>query len=88
MPSAIPARPASTLILLLAIVLTGLNLRPILAAVGPVLDDIQAATSLGDSGAGLLTTLPVLAMGVCALLAGALQAWSFWFWFWACCDPP
>lgn len=73
MPSAIPARPASTLILLLAIVLTGLNLRPILAAVGPVLDDIQAATSLGDSGAGLLTTLPVLAMGVCALLAGALQ---------------
>ncbi|WP_284455104.1 MFS transporter [Alloalcanivorax xenomutans] len=57
----------------MAIVLTGLNLRPILAAVGPVLDDIQAATSLGDSAAGLLTTLPVLAMGVCALLAGALQ---------------
>jgi CP family cyanate transporter-like MFS transporter len=71
-----PAKPARSsavtnqLGLIAVIVLLGLNLRPVLAAIGPVLDEIQAATGLGHSGAGMLTTLPVLAMGLGAL-AGA-----------------
>ena len=55
------------------VVLVGLNMRPIMAAVGPILDLIQMNTSVSDTAAGLLTALPVLAMGVFALLGGALQ---------------
>ncbi|ODP96470.1 MFS transporter [Salinivibrio sp. SS3] len=54
-------------------VLVGLNLRPIMASVGPVLDLIQADTGVGDTSAGLLTTFPVLAMGVFAFFGGVLQ---------------
>jgi CP family cyanate transporter-like MFS transporter len=59
--------PAASTGLIAVIVLLGLNLRPVLAAIGPVLDEIQAATGLGHTGAGMLTTLPVLAMGLGAL---------------------
>lgn len=57
----------------LTVVLIGANLRPIMAAVSPLLDVIQAATGMSDATAGLLTALPVLAMGVVALLGGVLQ---------------
>ena len=59
--------------ILLALMLLGLNLRPILASIGPVLDDIQIATGITSTQAGLLTTLPVLAMGICALAGNVLQ---------------
>lgn len=59
--------------LFIAILLLGINLRPILAVVGPLLEQIQQATGLDDSQAGLLTTLPILAMGICALYGGWLQ---------------
>lgn len=59
--------------LFISILLLGLNLRPILAAIGPLLDQLQRATGLNDSEAGLLTTLPILAMGICALCGGRLQ---------------
>ncbi|KVH77965.1 MFS transporter [Burkholderia cepacia] len=54
---------------LAAIVLVGLNLRPALAAVGPLLDMIQRATGIGDGAASLLTTIPILLMGLGALSA-------------------
>lgn len=77
MPTARPAAPlsssASPALLVAAIILLGLNLRPILAAIGPLLDSIQASTGLGNADAGLLTTVPVFAMGVCALLGAQLQ---------------
>ncbi|WP_215403153.1 MFS transporter [Janthinobacterium sp. JC611] len=77
MPNARPAAPlsssASPALLVAAIILLGLNLRPILAAIGPLLDSIQASTGLGNADAGLLTTVPVFAMGVCALLGAQLQ---------------
>jgi CP family cyanate transporter-like MFS transporter len=60
--------------LIAVIVLLGLNLRPVLASVGPVLDQIQAATGLGHTGAGMLTTLPVLAMGLGALAGNRLYS--------------
>jgi CP family cyanate transporter-like MFS transporter len=79
MPSARPATSpsssasASSALLVAAIILLGLNLRPILAAIGPLLDSIQASTGLSNADAGLLTTVPVFAMGVCALAGAQLQ---------------
>ncbi|RQS75594.1 MFS transporter [Burkholderia sp. Bp8963] len=58
---------------LAAIVLVGLNLRPALAAVGPLLDMIQRATGIADSTASLLTTIPIVLMGLGALCARRLQ---------------
>ncbi len=57
----------------LSVVLVGLNLRPIIAAVGPILDIIQNQTGISHTAAGLLTALPVFAMGVFALLGGIMQ---------------
>ena len=64
----------------IAIVVMALNLRPILAATGPLLDIIQQATALSDAQAGLMTTLPIFVMGLCALAAGPLQRWPGTRW--------
>lgn len=56
-----------------AIVALAMNLRPTMAAVGPLLDGIMTATGLDHAGAGMLTALPVGVMGVGALLSGPLQ---------------
>lgn len=53
--------------------LVGINLRPTIAAIGPLLDGIQRDTGLSDSGASLLTALPVALMGICLLGTGRLQ---------------
>ncbi|WP_323118234.1 MFS transporter [Burkholderia alba] len=58
---------------LTAIVLVGLNLRPVLASIGPLLDAIQRATGIADGTASLLTTVPILLMGAGALSARWLQ---------------
>ncbi|MHC8315624.1 cyanate transporter [Pseudomonas sp. LB3P31] len=55
-------RPA--LLLMLAIVLVALNLRPSMAAVGPLLSAIRGDIELSFSLASLLTMLPVMAMGM------------------------
>src|SRR5450830_950698 len=75
MPSERPvsAPLPSSALLVAAILLLGLNLRPILAAIGPLLDSIQASTGISNADAGLLTTVPVFAMGVCALAGAQLQ---------------
>lgn len=56
-------RPASSLLLGAVIVLIGLNLRPVLASVGPLLSAIRSELPISFTTASLLTTLPVLAMG-------------------------
>lgn len=48
----------------IALVILALNLRPALAAIGPLLQSIQSDLSLSFSMASLLTSLPVLAMGL------------------------
>src|SRR5690554_7576849 len=58
--------PRYALVAVLAL-LIGLNLRPIMAAVGPLLDVLQQDLGLSSTQASLLTTLPVLLMGICAL---------------------
>jgi CP family cyanate transporter-like MFS transporter len=56
------ARPAVWL--MLGIILVALNLRPSMAAIGPLLSAIRADIPLSFSLASLLTMLPVMAMGV------------------------
>lgn len=57
----------------IALLLVALNLRPLMAAISPLLDTIQAATGLNDTYASLLTTLPIFVMGVFALLGAYMQ---------------
>jgi MFS transporter, CP family, cyanate transporter len=54
------------------VVAVALNLRPTITAVPPVLDTIQRDLGLSATGAGLLTALPVVCMGVFAPVGAAL----------------
>jgi CP family cyanate transporter-like MFS transporter len=58
--------------LVLALVLVALNLRPAIASVPPVLPDIQRDLGLSGTGAGALTALPVLCLGLFAPAAAWL----------------
>ncbi|MGZ4594574.1 MAG: MFS transporter [Actinomycetes bacterium] len=58
--------PVPARLLLLAIFLVALNLRACLASLPPLVHTIQADLGLSSAVAGLLTTLPVLCMGVFA----------------------
>ncbi|EHF14326.1 CynX/NimT family MFS transporter [Pseudomonas aeruginosa] len=60
---------------LLVIFCLGINLRPILTGIGPLLEEITAGTGLGFQGASLLTVLPVLCMGLVALFLPWLGRW-------------
>ncbi|GHC32900.1 CynX/NimT family MFS transporter [Aidingimonas halophila] len=51
---------------ILLMILVGLNLRPALSSLSPVLNRIQDDTALTALGAGALTTLPVLCLGIFA----------------------
>jgi CP family cyanate transporter-like MFS transporter len=68
----ITARPRTSVLLAIGMVLLATNLRPAAAAVGPLIDRIRADTGLSATGAGVLTTLPVLCFGALAPLAPAL----------------
>jgi len=57
-----PARPAAWL--MFGIILVALNMRPSMAAVGPLLSAIRGDIPLSFSVASLLTMLPVMAMGL------------------------
>lgn len=54
--------------LMVSIVLVALNLRPSMAAVGPLLSAIRGEVPLSFSTASLLTMLPVMAMGLAMFL--------------------
>ncbi|WP_202412627.1 MFS transporter [Duganella lactea] len=53
--------------IIVAVIGLALNLRPAMAAIGPLLDMIEAATGLSHTQSSLLTSLPVFVMGLCAL---------------------
>lgn len=59
-------------LLLLGLVLVALNLRPALSSMAPVLGQVSEGLGLSASAAGLLTTLPVLCLGLFAPLAPVL----------------
>jgi CP family cyanate transporter-like MFS transporter len=59
-------------LLLLGLVLVALNLRPALSSMAPLLSDVSSSLGLSAAKAGLLTTLPVLCLGLFAPLAPIL----------------
>ncbi|AUH49825.1 cyanate transporter [Chromobacterium sp. ATCC 53434] len=63
---------ARTLLLLLGLVLVGLNLRPALSSLAPVLSMVSRDVGLSPALAGLLTTLPVACLGIFGPLAPRL----------------
>ncbi|WP_063963318.1 MFS transporter [Ensifer sp. Root31] len=60
--------------LLTAVVALSLNLRPIVAAVGPLADIITKSAQITSTEIGLFTTLPVLLMGIGAMCAKHLRS--------------
>ncbi|WP_423358637.1 CynX/NimT family MFS transporter [Pseudomonas citronellolis] len=68
-PTPAPVRPW---LLLLGLVLVALNLRPALSSLAPLLNTVREHTGLSAAAAGLLTTLPVLCLGLFAPLAPRL----------------
>lgn len=69
-------KPTTALWLMISVVLVALNLRPSMAAVGPLLSSIRGDVSLSFSSAALLTMLPVTAMGL-AMFFGMAVAKRF-----------
>ena len=59
-------------LLVVGIVLLAVNLRPALTGLTPLIGQIRADTSISYGVAGLLTTLPLLAMGLLSPIASLL----------------
>ena len=59
-------------LLFVGLVLVALNLRPALSSMAPLLGEVSASLGLSGIQAGLLTTLPVLCLGLFAPLAPVL----------------
>jgi CP family cyanate transporter-like MFS transporter len=55
-----------------ALFVAAANLRPAIAAVSPLVDRIRTDLDLSATGVSLLTTVPTLAMGLCAPLAASV----------------
>jgi CP family cyanate transporter-like MFS transporter len=68
------ARTATRAGLLAALFASALALRPQIVAIGPLLPDIQEDLGISHAVAGLLTTIPVLCMGLFAPPAPYLSA--------------
>lgn len=64
-----PRRTWSTALTLIGVMLVALNLRPAITSVSPVLQRIGESLSLTPFGLGVLTTLPVLFLGLAAPIA-------------------
>lgn len=56
------------ILLIFAIAVIALNLRPAISGVGPLIYEIRDDTGLSNTLLGLLTTLPVLAFGIFSVL--------------------
>ena len=55
-------------------ILVGLNLRPIMASISPIIPVLTDAVGINNQTAGLLTTVPVAMMGCFALLGPRIQS--------------
>lgn len=61
------------LLLFLALLTASLNMRPVITSVSPLLDNIQGDLGMSGLQASLLTTLPVLCMGLFAPVAVSIS---------------
>lgn len=73
-PSDRGGRPLLTVLTAVGIMLVAANLRPVVVAVAPLIDEISAEEGFTSATAGLLTTLPVLFFGLSAPVAPRLAA--------------
>lgn len=62
------AKKTTNYLLIVGIIFIALNLRPALASVGPLIEEIRESTGLSNTLLGLLTTLPLIAFGVVSTL--------------------
>ena len=60
--------------LIVTVALVGLNLRPFMTSIGPLVSSIRAGTGLSLQGIALLTLLPMMLMGVIAFIGPILQS--------------
>lgn len=56
------------LLLFVALLAASLNMRPVITSVSPLLGNIQSDLGMNSLQASLMTTLPVLCMGIFAPL--------------------
>jgi len=56
------------ILLIIAIIFIAINLRPVIAGVGPLIHEIRIDTGLSNTLLGMLITLPVLAFGVFSVM--------------------
>ncbi|MDS1140550.1 MFS transporter [Pusillimonas sp. SM2304] len=69
-PASSPSRSrVATILLGFSLMLIAFNLRPVFASLSILLPDLLQQTTLSSAGAGYLTTLPVLCLGLFAPLA-------------------
>lgn len=64
-----PRATSSRFVITASLVLVAFNMRPALSSLGPVLPEAMRDTGLDPGSAGLLTTLPVLCLGIFGLAA-------------------
>ena len=70
-----PGKDRRRLLLIgMAIVLTGLNLRTAVNSVGPVLEELQRGLGLSSGEAGLVTTMPVICFALIGFAGPPLSA--------------
>lgn len=60
---------------LIALILVSLNLRPALTSIAPLIEVMVADTGLARASIGMITTLPVLLMGIMASFSPRLAAY-------------
>jgi CP family cyanate transporter-like MFS transporter len=73
-PSAAGSRPRGLLLIGVAIVLTGLNLRTAVNSVGPVLQELEDGLGLSSGQAGLITTMPLICFAALGFAGPPLSA--------------
>ncbi|GKV57505.1 MFS transporter [Sporosarcina sp. NCCP-2222] len=62
-----------TIVIILGIFMVAINMRPAITSIGPMLDTIRDHLDLSNAQVSLLTSLPVLCMGIFASLAPVLN---------------
>jgi CP family cyanate transporter-like MFS transporter len=73
-PTSTGERPHGLLLIGVAIVLTGLNLRTAVTSIGPVLQELEDGLHISSGLAGVVTTMPVLCFAGIGFAGPALSA--------------
>lgn len=63
----------NSLLLMVSLLLIALNLRPMLASIGPVMPELMKDTGIGSDAASVLTMAPILCLGVFGFVAPRLS---------------